>query len=229
MRRWGNIGVWCYDEKREGALAGVASSGVLETRGRTHAASGCCGMRRVARVNTLLKLRNARKVVRLLGNTRPGMNVLVLYDLYTEGNLQPLAVAINECEAHLHLLQIEGSTRHGGQFSSVVAQAMRAADLVIAMTQANAAHTEARRNATQSGVGVIVLPESSSPDFFLAQGWEADFEQLRHEIQGLADALTSAETARVTSAGGTDITMSIAGRRGRALHGFANVEDISAG
>ncbi len=180
-------------------------------------------------MNTLLKLDNARKVVRLLGNTQPGMNVLVLYDFYTEHNVQPLAIAVQECGAIAHLLQIPGSRQHGRQFSDIVAQSMRAADLVIALTRANAAHTEARQQATRAGVGVIVLPESDLPDFFMAAGWNADFEGLRPHIQGLADAFTRASTARVTSAAGTDITMSIAGRNGRALHGFANTIDISAG
>ena len=180
-------------------------------------------------MNTLLKLDNARKVTHVLGGARQGMNVLVLYDFYTEHNVQPLAIALQECGATLHLLQIAGSRQHGGGFSEVVAQAMRAADLVIALTRANAAHTEARQQATKAGVGVIVLPESDKPDFFLAEGWKADFDALRPEIQGLADALTQAGHARVTSAAGTDIRMSIAGRRGRALHGFANTVDISAG
>ncbi|MEO8839635.1 MAG: hypothetical protein ABI351_13100 [Herbaspirillum sp.] len=180
-------------------------------------------------MNTLLKLDNARKVVRLLGNTRDGMNVLVLYDFYTEHNVEALAIAVSECHANPHLLQIEGSRRHGGQFSNIVAKAMCSADLVIALTQANAAHTEARQEATRSGVGVIVLPESSHPNFFMADGWNADFKRLRPEIEGLANAFTSARTARVTSRAGTDITMSVEGRRGRALHGFANTQDISAG
>lgn len=180
-------------------------------------------------MNTLLKLGNARKVVNLLGNAEAGMEVLILYDFYTEHNVQPLAIAVQESGANLNLLQIPGAKRHGQQFSRIVTQAMQAADLVIALTRANAAHTEARQQATKAGVGVIVLPESNLPDFFLADGWDADFTKLRPEIEGLADALTHADTARVTSQSGTDITMSIKGRRGRALHGFANTQDISAG
>lgn len=180
-------------------------------------------------MNTLLKLKNARKVVGLLGAARPDMNILVLYDYHTGHNLEPLAIAIEEVGAAAHLLQVAGETRHGGQFSSVVAEAMRASDLVIALTRANAAHTEARQKATQAGVGVIVLPESTSESFFMAEGWNADFAALRPEIEGLANAFTRASHARVTTALGTDISMSIEGRRGRALHGFANTADISAG
>ena len=180
-------------------------------------------------MNTLLKLPNARKVVHLLGAARPGMNVLVLYDLYTEHNVQPLAIAVQESGATLHMLQVAGSAHHGGGFTEVVAQAMCAADLVIALMRTNAAHTEARQRATRAGAGVIVLPESTADDFFLAEGWKADFSALKPRIEGLADALTHATHARVTTALGTDISMSIAGRRGRALHGFANTVDISAG
>jgi len=175
------------------------------------------------------RLVNARKVVSLLGAARPGMNILVLHDQYTIGNLPPLMTAIEEAGAVPHRLQIAGSSSHGSPFSEIVAAAMAASSLVIALTRANAAHTEARQRATRAGVGVICLPESDGEDFFLAPGWNADFVALRPAIQGLADAFTAARTARVRSTAGTDITMSIESRRGRALHGFANTVDISAG
>lgn len=180
-------------------------------------------------MNTLLKLANARKVVGLLGAARPESQVLVLYDLHTGHNVEPLAIALSEVGATFHLMQVEGTARHGRQLSGVTAAAMKAADLVIGLTRANIAHTAARQEATRAGVGVIVLPESHQPDFFLAEGWEADFVGLRPQIEALASRFTHARTARVTSALGTDVTMSIEGRRGRALHGFANTIDISAG
>lgn len=180
-------------------------------------------------MNTLLKLANARKVVQLLGSAGPDSQVLVLYDLYTDHNVEPLAIALSEVGAAIHLMQVEGSARHGRQLSTIAAEAMKAADLVIGLTRANIAHTQARQEATRAGTGVIVLPESHQSDFFMAEGWEADFVGLRPEIEALAAAFTAASTARVTSPAGTDVTMSIAGRRGRALHGFANTVDISAG
>lgn len=180
-------------------------------------------------MNTLLKLKNARKVVKLLGNAGPDSQVLVLYDLFTDHNVEALAIALSEVGAGVHLMQIEGSARHGGGLSRITAEAMKASDLVIGLTRANIAHTQARQEATRAGVGVIVLPESHQSDFFLAEGWEADFVALRPRIESLAEAFTQAGTARVTSPDGTDVTMSIAGRRGRALHGFANTIDISAG
>lgn len=180
-------------------------------------------------MDALRKLVNARKVVRLLGNAGRESQVLVLYDLYTAHNVEVLAIALSEVGAEVNLMQIEGSARHGGQLSQIAAEAMKASGLVIGLTRANIAHTQARQEATRAGVGVIVLPESHQGDFFLAEGWQADFVALRPLIERLAGALTEASTARVTSSDGTDVTMSIAGRCGRALHGFANTVDISAG
>lgn len=180
-------------------------------------------------MNTLLKLKNARKVVTLLGGAGADSQVLVLYDLHTGHNVEPLAIALSEVGAVFHLMQIEGSSRHGKQLSPVAAAAMRASDLVIGLTRANIAHTSARQEATRSGAGVIVLPESHGEDFFMAEGWDADFVALRPQIESLAASFSAASTARVTTPHGTDVTMSIEGRRGRALHGFANTTDISAG
>lgn len=180
-------------------------------------------------MNTLLKLANARKVVRKLGAADASTKVLVIYDLYTQHNVEPLAIALNEIGAPLHLLQVTGSAVHGVQLSDITAAAMKEADLIVGMTRANIAHTAARQEATRAGARVIVLPESDGAGFFGASGWDADFDALRPEIDGLAEAFTNASVARVTSALGTDVTLSIAGRRGRSLNGFANTIDISAG
>ncbi|MBV7483454.1 aminopeptidase [Bordetella sp. BOR01] len=173
--------------------------------------------------------RNARQVVELLGAARPGTRVLVLCDAHTQANARLLEAAVADCGAVLSSMQIDHSAAHGRPLPDAAAAAMQQADLVIGITRANITHTDARRAATQAGVGVIVLPESDRPDFFLARGWDADFTGLRPTIEALADALTQASTARVVSHQGTDITMRIDGRRGRALHGFANTRDISAG
>jgi 2,5-dihydroxypyridine 5,6-dioxygenase len=180
-------------------------------------------------VPILMKLPNARKVVQLLGGTRAGTDVLIVYDPFTATNTEPLAIAVTEVGGSLTMMQMMPGGHHGSQLTPTVAMAMKASELVIAPTRRNIAHTEARRDAQKEGVKVICLPESDSEDFFLARGWSADFEALRPKIDALAKALGQAKTARVRSQLGTDITMSIEGRRGRSLNGFANTEDISAG
>jgi len=180
-------------------------------------------------IPTILKMPAARTAVKLLGGTTTGTELLILHDPFTAANVEPLAIAAAEVGARVTTMQMMPGGHHGSQLPPVVAAAMKAAELVIAPCRQNVAHTQARREAQQAGVKVMVLPESDSDDFFLAAGWSADFTALRPQIDALADAFTRARTARVWSTAGTDITMSLEGRRGRSLNGFVNTEDISAG
>lgn len=177
----------------------------------------------------LMKLPNARKVVQTLGSATTSTEILILHDPFTAANAEALAVAASEVGASFSLLQVMPGGHHGSELSEVAAVAMKACDLVIAPMRSNVAHTQARRDAQAEGVHVICLPEAHGDDFFLAAGWSADFEALRPRIDALAAALDKAQTARVTSRAGTDITMSLKGRRGRSLNGYANSVDISAG
>ena len=122
------------------------------------------------------------------------MEVLVLSDLHTHHNVEPLAIAVDEAGASLNLMQIAGSApwtpvvTGGGRGHA----GRRPGDRAHGPTPPIPTRASGRPRA---GVGVIVLPESHQPDFFLAEGWEADFDALRPQIEGLADALTRADTA----------------------------------
>ncbi len=177
----------------------------------------------------IMRLPNARKVVRLLGEATSSTNILILHDPFTATNAEALAIAASELGCPLSLLQVMPGAHHGTQLGETAAAAMKACDLLIAPMRSNVAHTRARRDAQAAGVKVISLPEAHGDDFFLARGWNADFVSLRPKIDGLAAALDRANIARVRSKAGTDITMSIAGRRGRSLNGFVNRVDISSG
>lgn len=180
-------------------------------------------------ISTLMKMSAARKAVQLLGEAQKDTEILILHDPLTIANVEPLAIAADEVGARITTMQMNPSKHHGQQLSPVVGAAMKSADLVIGVAYQNIAHTQARLDAQQSGTKVMVLPESNSDSFFLAAGWDCDFEAIRPEIDAIAGALTKAEIARVWSDDGTDITMSIKGREGRSLNGFVNTKDISAG
>jgi leucyl aminopeptidase (aminopeptidase T) len=158
------------------------------------------------------------------------MEVLILHDPRTAANAEALAIAVTETGASLSMLQVMTGAHHGSELSPVAAEAMKACNLLIAPMTRNVAHTRARHAAQASGrVKVISLPEAHGDDFFLAPGWSADFAGLRPKIDALAAALDRAKIARVWSRDGTDITMSVEGRRGRSLNGFVNTVDISSG
>lgn len=180
-------------------------------------------------MNTLLKMAAARKVVRTLGAVTQSSQVLVVCDPLTAHNTDALLHAVDEVGASWTRLEMPVSAGHGAEPPGSVAAAMLVSDLVIAITATNLTHTNARKKAQAAGTRVIVLPESDGDDFFLLPGWNVDFWDMKPKIEALANRLTEAKVARVVTKSGTDISMSLEGRRGRALTGFAGTEDVSAG
>ena len=174
----------------------------------------------------MLLTRPARTIVELSG-VKPGLQVLVLTD--TEKYLigEVVAGVAHEAGGNVSLMVMPAQKMQGEELPPTVAAAMKAANVVIAMVAKNMAHTTARLEATQGGTKILLMPRVTE-DRLLAPPMEADFHNLRPIIEGLAKRMTEARTARLTNAAGTDIRMSLEGRRGRALTGFGNTEDIAA-
>jgi leucyl aminopeptidase (aminopeptidase T) len=99
-----------------------------------------------------------------------------------------------------------------------IAIAMRSVNAVIYITNRHGmAHTDARKEATAAGVRVymmIAVPE----DYFKREITSADLEEIKNRTEALAQKLTKASHARVTTPAGTDITMSLEGREGLPIH-----------
>jgi 2,5-dihydroxypyridine 5,6-dioxygenase len=102
----------------------------------------------------------------------------------------------------------------------MVDAAMTKADMVFQPVSKSIAHTSATKRAREAGARVIVLPEYTE-EMLISGGLEADFEAQKSLCEKMRDYLTNARNARVTTASGTDIAMSLEGRLGRALTGMA--------
>ncbi len=174
----------------------------------------------------MLLTKPARTIVELSG-VEPGLQVLVLTDTdkFAIGKL--VAGVAHEAGGKVSLMVMPAQKMQGEELPPTVAAAMKAADVVIAMVAKNMAHTTARLEATRKGTKILLMPRVTE-DRLLAPPMEADFHALRPIIEGLAKRMTEAKTARLTNAAGTDIRMSLEGRKGRALTGFGNTEDIAA-
>lgn len=175
-----------------------------------------------------LMLKGAKVIVEVFGGVKKGESVLILCDSTTEDLSEALTSIVLLNEAEPFVLTMKPRKVHGEQLPEVVASAMKSADLVIAPTKCNIAHTKARFDATKAGARIVVLPEAQE-NLLCKPALFADFIELKPRIEKLAQLLTNAETAKITSPLGTDFICSIKGREGRALHGIANLKDISAG
>lgn len=175
----------------------------------------------------VLMYQSALSLVQILGGTKAGEKVLILTDFATESIASILASVVYSLQAEPITMSMLPRKGHGDALPKSVAAAMKEVDLIIAPTKFNIAHTQARYEAQAAGARVIILPESHE-NILLSKGLSADFVALKPKVEKLADILSKGKEVRITTEKGTDFTISIAGREGRALTGFANSKDVSA-
>jgi leucyl aminopeptidase (aminopeptidase T) len=93
-----------------------------------------------------------------------------------------------------------------------VAMAMKSVNVLFTLFgRGGLAHTNARMEATAAGVRVHTI-SGLVPDYLQHEVTKADLEQIKECTERLAQKLTNANHARVTTPAGTDLTMSLEGR-----------------
>lgn len=102
-----------------------------------------------------------------------------------------------------------------------VAAAMRAADAVMMPTTHTLAPSRARAEAQYAGARILSLG-GYSYDTLLSDALKADFLAQRPVVEEVALRLTQANSARVTSTEGTDITLELGNREAHALHNICH-------
>ena len=110
------------------------------------------------------------------------------------------------------LLEFPAVSRDGEEPPAKVAEAMLGADVVFAPTSRSLSQTYARRQATGRGVRIASLPTITEEIF--VRSMPIEYAELSLTSESVAAALTRAARARVTSACGTDIALSLEGRTG---------------
>jgi leucyl aminopeptidase (aminopeptidase T) len=175
----------------------------------------------------VIMYRSATTLIDILAGVAEGEKVLILTDFLTEDISKILASVTYSLGAEPITMSMPPRKGHGDALPAAVAAAMKEVDVVIAPTTYNIAHTKARHEAQAAGARILILPESHE-NILLSKGLRADFIALRPQVEWVADILTNGKQVRITTSQGTDLRLSVQGREGRALTGFANTKDISA-
>lgn len=117
-------------------------------------------------------------------------------------------------------LYIEMKSRqyNGEEPPEQVASLMKEFDIVFCPTAKSLTHTEARRNASISGVRVATLPGITEE--IMIRGLNADYNKIAERSLKLKKIFERTNIVRVTSPKGTDITMDISGRTAFASKGL---------
>ena len=110
-----------------------------------------------------------------------------------------------------------------GEPPSAVGAAMKSVEVVFSVSErTNWVHSNARKEATAAGARFYVIGQVPLDD--LEQGVSAeDLRLIKERTEKVAQRLTEAKVARVTSPSGTNITMSLVGREGEAHHPLSRI------
>ncbi len=163
---------------------------------------------------------NFRVAAEAAWDIAPGEQVLIVADDTARPTLygQAFREVVNSMGAEGTLVIIRERELAGQEPPAAVAAAMAAADVVIRIPEKwNMVHTNARRSATDRGIRFFHV--SCGPEPLMRQSVSADdIYQIAERTEKLTRLLTEADRARVTSLGGTDITMSLRGRQALGMH-----------
>jgi leucyl aminopeptidase (aminopeptidase T) len=149
-------------------------------------------------------------VVRDCLGVQDGEEVLVVCNPATQHVGERLREEAADAGADAVLTVISERASHAAEPPKTVAEAMAAADVVLAPTIQSLSHTAARKRASENGARCATLPGVTED--MLARVMSADMEDLRRKGLAVAAALDRASEAWITDSNGTDLRLDLSGR-----------------
>ena len=156
--------------------------------------------------------RGARIVVETCMGVKRGEDVLVITEPPKLKIAETLADVAREFGAETTLICMPLRTHHGEEPSDLVALAMRSFDVVIAPTTYSLTHTQARRRASENGVRIATMPMITE-EMMQRGAILADYSEVSRLTKRVAGLLDKASYVEVTTQAGTDLTLSVRGRK----------------
>jgi leucyl aminopeptidase (aminopeptidase T) len=151
-----------------------------------------------------------RAVVRDCLGVSEGEEVLVVCNPATQELGERLRAEAQDAGADAVLAVIAERASHAAEPPGPVAEAMAAADVVLAPTVQSLSHTAARKAATQAGSRIATLPGVTEE--MLARVMSADMGGLRRRGRAVAAALDLGSQAHITCPNGSDLRLGLEGR-----------------
>jgi leucyl aminopeptidase (aminopeptidase T) len=144
--------------------------------------------------------------------------LLVLADTPLAELARAIAAHGRELAKEVVYLEYSPRQRNGEEPPPPVPAVMQLVEAVLAITSRSITHTKARREATAAGARVATMPGITEE--MLVRTMSADYEAIAAKTRYVAQLLTQARLARVTTPAGTDITLPIAGIQAIASTGL---------
>lgn len=152
----------------------------------------------------------AKKVIFVCMGAKQNENLLILTD---NGKFE-LAHVFADAGRELGIptVLVEGTIQAGGEPSPMVAAALEKADVCLMITSGSFTHTRARAAANERGCRIASMPTITQEIVDTTCG--ADYDEIKRMSEKIAVLFTKANTLRLTTPLGSDITLDISGRIG---------------
>lgn len=134
--------------------------------------------------------------------------VLILTDTKMTKFGKAIYDAAKKINLDTNLLMMPPTPENGAEPNVVVANAMKAADVVIAPTYKSLSHTKARREANKAGARIATMPDVSEHSF-LHGGLTADYQIITELVNKMYYALKGKTKVKVESKNGTNVDFEI--------------------
>lgn len=156
----------------------------------------------------------ARKLVVECARVKPDERVLIITDTGRDLSVAyAFMQAAMEAKAEPVVVTMKQRDAPGEEPPPQVREAMMTADVILQATTTIMAYTAAKREACKTGARFAAMT-GMMPDIVTSPATtETDFTAIRPLVEKLGELVSAAEIARITTEKGTDLTMSLKGRK----------------
>lgn len=165
-------------------------------------------------IKTLLQ-KSARMIVAVCAGVKANETILIVTDSNTEACADLLAEEVRAAGARVNIATMPPRNVDGQEPTAAVAEAMKAAGVILLPVQKSLAHTSAVSEALAAGARILSLT-ALSKNLMLSEAFNADFTKERLVCEKVARLLTRSSTLAITTTAGTRLTVCVQGRMGNA-------------
>lgn len=149
----------------------------------------------------------AKTIIEQCLNVDDGEEVLVVNDGNDSELIDALFEVLDDRDVEATYIEYDEPENHGEEPPAHVAEAMKAADVVIAPTLKSLSHTEARKEANKAGVRVATLPTVSKEIWNTSL--QADYDEVKRITETVYGLLEDADEVRIETPSGTDLRFDV--------------------
>ncbi len=173
--------------------------------------------------------KGAVNLLRVCARARPGENILIVTDSETDRAVGDTIIAASDSLGiEANMVTMKARSLPGSEPPSVVVSAMLSSDVVISVASTTLYHSNARIAACRAGVRFLSMAGCTMP-VLDSSAMFADFEKQEVLVRKIVRRFTRARRMRVSNRAGTDLDLSVVGRRGGGVTGLCKrAGDVTA-